>query len=100
MFVRKRARSLDVLDIVLLEQKFDSLGQASDGGFLRFHHLFEVELDIADFDAAVLDVVLDQVVDLRVVEQRFRRDAAHIQTCAAQRTALFDACDLYTSRSH
>jgi hypothetical protein len=56
--------------------------------------LREVKFDIADVDAAVLDIVEGLVVDLGVVEEGFGGNAAHVQTCAAEGAALFYACYL------
>jgi hypothetical protein len=70
VLVGKGGGALDVLDVVLLEQELDTLGQTADRSLLGLHHLLEVELDIADFDTAVLCVVENLVVEMRVVEQR------------------------------
>jgi hypothetical protein len=48
----------------------NTLGQAVDRCLLGLHHLLEIELDIGDLDTAVLGVVQDLVVEVRVVEQR------------------------------
>lgn len=94
VFVLEGASSLDVLDIVLLEEELNALGQTRHGSVLRLHHSREVELDIADFDTTALGVVEDLVVEMRVVKERFRGDAANVQASSAKGAALFDACDL------
>lgn len=71
VLVDERAGALDVLDAVLLEEELDTLGQAGDGSLLGLHEVGQVELDIADLDTAVLGVVEDLVVEVRVVEERF-----------------------------
>ena len=73
----------DVIDFVLLEQEFDALGETLHGGVLRCHHLLEIELDIPNFYAALLGVVEDLVVQMRVIEEGFRRYTANVQTRSA-----------------
>jgi hypothetical protein len=90
VLVLESAGALDVLDVVLLEQEFDTLGQAGHGGFLCLHHGREIELDIANLNTAALCVVEDLVVEVRVVEERFRWDAADVQASSPEGTALFD----------
>jgi hypothetical protein len=70
VFVLESAGALDVFNVVLLEEKLDSLGQASDRSVLRLHHGWEVELDVTDFDTAALCVVQDLVIEVRVVQER------------------------------
>jgi hypothetical protein len=94
VLVLEGARALDVLDAVLLEQELDALGQAVDRLVLGLHQLLEVQLDVADLDAAVFRVVEDLVVEMRVVEERFRGDAADVEAGAAEGSALLDTCDL------
>jgi len=71
VLIGEGAGALDVLDVVLLEQELDTLGQAVDGGLLCLHHLAQVELDAFNLDTAALGVVHDLVVEMRVVEERF-----------------------------
>lgn len=92
--------SLDVVDVVLLQKKLDTLGQTIDGGILGLHHLLEVELDITDLDTALLCVVKNLVVEVGVVEERFRGDTADVQTCTTQTAALLDTCGLKRMRAH
>lgn len=94
VLIGKGTSSLDILDAVLLEQELDTLGETIDGGLLRLHHVLEVELDIADLDTAVLGVVQDLVVEMRVVEERLGGDTADVEASTAERTALLDTCDL------
>lgn len=54
VLVGERASALDVLDVVLLEQELNTLGEATNGALLGLHHLAEVELDVANLDTAVL----------------------------------------------
>lgn len=94
VLVGKGTGALDVFDVVLLEQELDTLGEAGNRRLLGLHHLLEVELDIADLDTAVLGVVQDLVVEMRVVQQRLGGDAADVETGAAQYATLFYAGDL------
>lgn len=92
--------SLDVVDVVLFQEELDTLGQTIDGGILGLHHLLEVELDITDLDTALLRVVENLVVEVGVVEERFRGDTADVQTCTTQTAALLDTCGLDQIRAH
>lgn len=98
VLVGEGAGSLDVLDTVLLEEELDTLGEAIDGGLLCLHHVLEIELDITNLDTAVLGVVQDLVVEMRVVEERLGGNTADIEAGTAERTALLDTCDLFVSR--
>lgn len=90
MFVDERASSFDVVHTILLEQEFDTLGQTGHRFVLCFHHLFEVQLDIAHLNASLLRVVQYLVVQVGVVQEGFGRNAADVQACATQRTSLLD----------
>jgi hypothetical protein len=88
------ASALDVFDVVLLEEELNSLCKTRNGRVLGLHHGGEVELDIADLDTAVLRVVEDLVVELRVVEERLGGDAADVQAGSAEGATLLDTGDL------
>lgn len=90
VFVDEGAGTLDVGDTVLLQQELNTLGQAIDGGVLGLHHLLKVELDISDLDTALLGVMQDLVIEVGVVEERFRGDTADVQASTTQGTALLD----------
>jgi phage tail protein X len=94
VFVLESAGSLDVFHVVLLEQKLDTLCQTRHGCLLRLHHSREVEFDIADFNTAALGVVEDLVVEVRVVEEGFRGNAADVQAGSAEGATLLDAGNL------
>lgn len=94
VLVLECAGALDVLDVVLLEEELDTLGQTSNRRILRLHHGREVELDIADLDTAALGVVEDLVVEVRVVQERLGRNAADVQAGSAEGAALLDTGDL------
>ena len=64
VFVLERASALDVLDAILLEQELNTLRQASNGLILGLHKLLEVQLDVANFNSAVLGIVKDLVVKM------------------------------------
>lgn len=88
--INERTGTLDVVDAVLLEQELNTLGQTFNGCVLGLHHLGKVELDIADLDTALLGVVKDLVVEMGVVEERLRGDAANVQAGTAEGSALLD----------
>ena len=88
-------RALDPVDLVLLEQELDALGQAGDDAVLARLHLGHVDADrgAAERDAPVLRV-LDDLQRVRVLEQRLGRNAAPQQAGAAERLLLLDDGDL------
>lgn len=57
MFVYKRTRPLDIVNLVLLEEEFHALRQSGHGFIFRLHHLREVEFDVADINASLFGVV-------------------------------------------
>ena len=95
VLVLERASTLDVLDVVLLEEELDTLGQTSDRGVLCLHHGGEVELNIADLDTAALGVVENLVVEVRVVQEGLGGNAADVQAGSTEGAALLDTGDLF-----
>src|SRR5205823_5996479 len=57
-------------------------------------HGGEIELRRRDLDAHCLELVAGLLEQMRGVQQRLRRDAPHIQTCAAEGLVLLDHGDL------
>lgn len=94
MLVDKGAGTLDVFSAVLLEKELDTLGEAGDSSLLGLHEVGQVELDIANFNASVLGIVEDLVVEMGVVEERFRGNAADVEAGSAEGSALLDTGDL------
>lgn len=90
----KRAGSLVVVDLVLLEQHLDTAGQTLDGGLLGLLHLGNVHLHVRDLDSSVGRVGLDGVVHLRVVEQRLGGDTSDVETGSSERASLLDTAGL------
>ena len=78
--------ALDPLDLVLLEQKLDALGQAGDDFVFARLHLVHVDADgaLADRDAPFLDV-LHHFQRVRVLEQRLGGNASPDEARAAKR---------------
>lgn len=94
VLIDERASTLDVLGAVLLEEELDTLGEAGDGGVLGLHEVGKVELDIANLNTSVLGVVEDLVVQMGVVKERFRGNAADVEAGSAEGSALLDTGDL------
>ncbi|MNO49252.1 hypothetical protein D3C76_395990 [compost metagenome] len=83
------APAFDPVDLVLAEQVFDTLGQASHALVLLFHHLGEVEGRF-DFDAEVRELCsAGRFIKLGGMQQRLGWHAANIQAGTAQRRATF-----------
>lgn len=96
--VNQGTGTLDVVDAVLLEEELDTLGEAIDGGVLGGHHLLKVELDITNLNTALFCVVEDLVVEVGVVEERLRGDAADVQAGTTKTAALLDTCGLWNAQ--
>ena len=86
-----RRCALDPLDLVLLEQKLDAFGEAAHDLVLARLHLVHVDADgaLGDGDAPLLDVP-NHLQRVRMLEQRFRRNAAPDEACPAECLLLLD----------
>ena len=86
-----RRGALDPFDLVLLEQELDALGEPGHDFVFARLHLIHVDADgaFADRDAPLLDVLHD-LQRVRVLEQRFGRNASPDQAGAAERFLLLD----------
>jgi hypothetical protein len=88
------AGALHPLDLVLLEQELDALGERGDALALLLHHLDEVELGL-HLDAQVGELAAGGLlVELGGVQQGLRGHAADIEAGAAQGDALLHHRDL------
>ena len=87
----KARRAQHVLDLVLLEQEGDALGQVVNHLVLARKHGVEVGFDAADLDAVVGELVGGRLEVMRRLQQRLRRDAADVEAGAAERRPLLDA---------
>ena len=81
----------DVGDTVLLEEMSNTAGESLDGAIFGLHDLLEVELDAANLDTSGFEVFVGHVVEVRVLQERFRRDAPNVQAGATESIALLDA---------
>ena len=81
----------DFRDLVLLEQAGDALGQAVDDLVLARHQRLQIQFDLAHLYAVLGKMVPRLFELLRRMQQRLRRNAADIETCAAKRAAFIDA---------
>ena len=80
----------NVIDLVLLDQELDALGQLLDHLVLAPHHRLEVEGQPGGLDAVVGELVVCYLEMVRRLQQRLRRDAADVEARAAQGAILFD----------
>ena len=92
--VRERARALDPLDAVDLEERRDAAGHLLDDGVLPLVRLAEVELRLGDLDAELPERLAPLVEEVRGLHPRLRRHAADAQARAAELGLLLDADDL------
>ncbi len=77
--------SVDGRDLVRLEQGADAAGQSGNDAVLASYHRSDVHFGAADGYAVGRKLVLDLVKLLGRVEQRFRRNAAHVETGSTER---------------
>ena len=87
----KAAHTLDVVDLVLLQQHLHSLGKARHSLVLGLHHRGQVQRHALDVHTTLLQTVRHIVVNVRVVQHGLRRDTSHIQTRTTQRATLLNA---------
>ena len=98
-FPKNLAATLDVIDLVFLEEKFDALGQAVNRfGFLS-HHLLEINFQLAGLDAHAFKLVLRCCVEFGSMQKRLGRDTSDIQAGAAQHATILDAHGLQAELS-
>ncbi len=88
---RQAAAALDPIDLVLLEEKLDPAGQALDDLVFPRLHLTHVDADcgLTDGQPPVLPVLGD-LERVGVFEERLGRDAAPVETSAAERRCALD----------
>ena len=77
------------LHFILAKEKLDAFGVLVDDAVLARQHRGPVQLEFGDLDAELLGV-FEGVVDLRVMQQDLRGDAADVQARAAQEAVLLD----------
>ena len=77
--------SLQPIDLVLAEQELDAARQGADDLVLARHHRGKIEPDLADPDAVLGQASPRLGEFLRGLQQCLRRDAADIETGAAER---------------
>jgi hypothetical protein len=86
--------TLDVIDLVLLEEEGDAVVERARDLPAAADHLVPVDGDVLRLDAPLLTVGDRLGVQLGIVEQRLRGDAPPVQADAAELVAL-DACRLH-----
>ena len=91
--------AVDRLDLVLLEEAADAVGEPLDDRVLASQHRREVELDLADLDAVLGELRAGEEEQLAGVEQGLARDAADVEAGAAEGGALLDAGHLHPKLS-
>lgn len=99
MLVNEGAGTLEVVDLVLLEQNLNTLGQTVDGGLLGLLELVKVDLDIRDLDTSLLGIVKNLVVKVGAVQESLGGNAANVQAGTTKGTTLLNAGGLKTKLS-
>jgi len=90
---------LQPLDLVGLEQLLDTPGQVRDDLVLALDHLRDIEARALNLDAVACELVLHMMVMLGRIEQGLGRNAADIQTGAAERR-LTVLADIFIDNGH
>ncbi len=86
---------MDDIDLVLLHQELDALDVAVNRLVLEHQHLLQIELGLADADAHLGEGMTGFLEQFGRMQQRLRRDAADIETGAAEGRALFNDSHLH-----
>ena len=89
----ERAAAADVLDLVLLDQAIQALGQALDDLIAALGRDRVVEAHAVRRDAVLRGAVLDALVELGRLEHRLGRDAADVQARPAELGPVIDQRD-------
>jgi len=91
---RNRAKPEKSVDLVLLQQKADTVDIGGDRLVLMFHHRRKIELRLAGDDTEGGKLVRGFCEFVRGMEKRLRRNAADVEASAAMRLAFFHDRDL------
>ena len=78
------AAALEARDAAGLEHRLDARRQLLDDAALARLHRFDVDAEPGDMNAVRLELGMRAVIELRGLEQRFRRNAADVQARAAE----------------
>ena len=78
------AAAFESRDAAGLEHRFDARRELLDDAALAQLHRFDVDAEPGDVNAVRLKLGVRAVIELRRLEQRFRRNAAHVQARAAE----------------
>src|SRR5579859_6777239 len=88
MWSGNHAVGLDIVNLVLAQQKAHALRKLLGCLAAARDHALEIELDLTDFDPMFLAGAANRFHRLGRIEQRLRRDTAPVQTDATGLVAL------------
>lgn len=94
MGISESAPSLHVVNSKVFEVLFDVVSAVSHSLFLSLLHLVEISLDVAGFDSHAAKLFFCDCELASVVEQSFRRNAAFVDSHAANVLFVIDADSL------
>jgi hypothetical protein len=86
--------ALNIVDIVLLEKEFDTLGKTVDSLKLSLKHVVKVKLNIGNLDTTGLEFMSSLMVDVRVVQHGLGRDTTNVQASTTKGTTLLNTSNL------
>ena len=84
--------TLQPVDLVFAEQKFNAARQSGHDPVLASHHLPEIERHLAEVDAVLGEGLPGLGKFLRGLQQSLRGNAADVEAGAAETAARIDAC--------
>ena len=92
-FIRaaKLTPAFEVVDVIFLEEEFNTRRQSGHGFIFRVHQLTEVHRHFTAVDADLLEVLAGFDIFVSRVQQGFRRDATNVQASTAEAATLLDA---------
>ncbi len=88
----KRAEAAQHVYLARLGELGDAAIELGDDLVLALEHGGDVASQLADLDAVHIAALLDGVENLGGMQQRLRRDAAHVEARAAERGVFLDEC--------
>ena len=91
----KLTPSLEIIYLILLEEVLNTTSQSHNTLVFGSLHLSPIDLDLANFNAMILEVMHCVVVLMSSVEKSFGRNATDVETGATESASAFDADSLH-----
>ncbi len=91
----KLSPSLEIINLILLEEVFNTTSQTHNTLIFCSLHLSPIDRDLANFNAMIFEVMHCVVVLMSSVEKSFGRNTTNVEAGATERASAFDADSLH-----